>query len=131
MCWARRDPRLRNSGTALAIASTPVSAEQPEANALSSSRMPTASVAGRQVVRGRDGRVRPEQAADDHGAMATMNSTVGTMNSRADSATPHMFAAGDHRQDAQAEPDPVGVQGGEGRASASTPADTPTAAFRM
>jgi len=42
--WARRALGWRNSGTALAIASTPVSAEQPEANALSTSKMPTASV---------------------------------------------------------------------------------------
>ena len=46
VCWARRARGLRNSGTALAIASTPVSAEQPEANALSTSRTPTASVDG-------------------------------------------------------------------------------------
>ena len=45
VCWARRARGCLNSGTAFAIASTPVSAEQPEANALSSSRMPTVSVA--------------------------------------------------------------------------------------
>ncbi len=44
VCCARRALGLRNSGTAFAIASTPVSAEQPEANAFSTSRMPTASV---------------------------------------------------------------------------------------
>ncbi len=48
VCWARRARGRLNSGTAFAIASTPVSAEQPEANALSSSRMPTDSAtAGR------------------------------------------------------------------------------------
>ena len=46
VCCARRARGLRNSGTAFAIASTPVSAEQPEANAFSSSRMPIASVVG-------------------------------------------------------------------------------------
>jgi hypothetical protein len=44
VCWARRARGVRNSGTAFAIASTPVSAEQPEANAFSTSRMPTTSV---------------------------------------------------------------------------------------
>ena len=44
VCCARRTRGFLNSGTALAIASTPVSAEQPEANAFSSSRMPTDSV---------------------------------------------------------------------------------------
>jgi hypothetical protein len=45
VCCARRARGCLNSGTALAIASTPVSAEQPEANAFSSSKMPMASVA--------------------------------------------------------------------------------------
>ncbi len=45
VCCARRARGLRNSGTALAIASTPVSAEQPDAKALSSSKMPTDAVA--------------------------------------------------------------------------------------
>ena len=48
VCWARRARGCLNSGTAFAIASTPVRAEQPDANALSSSRMPTDSAtAGR------------------------------------------------------------------------------------
>jgi hypothetical protein len=46
VCCARRALGWRNSGTALAIASTPVSAEQPEANAFSMSRTPIASVDG-------------------------------------------------------------------------------------
>jgi hypothetical protein len=46
VCCARRARGFLNSGTALAIASTPVSAEEPDANALSSSRMPTDSVTG-------------------------------------------------------------------------------------
>jgi hypothetical protein len=44
VCCARRARGWRNSGTAFAIASTPVSAEQPEANALSIRKTPTVSV---------------------------------------------------------------------------------------
>ena len=42
VAWARRALGWRNSGTALAIASTPVSAEQPEANAVPEFRTPRA-----------------------------------------------------------------------------------------
>ena len=45
VCCARRTRGCRNDGTAFAIASTPVSAEQPDANARSSSSRPTVWVA--------------------------------------------------------------------------------------
>ncbi len=50
VCWARRTRGCRNCGTELAIASTPVSAEHPDANALRISSTPTASVADGIVV---------------------------------------------------------------------------------
>ena len=93
VCWARRSRGLRNSGTALAIASTPVSAEQPDANAFRISSTPTVSVTlGSSCTGGTAGwdRISPEMMTT---AMAAMNATVGTMNSRADSATPHRLAA--------------------------------------
>src|SRR6516225_9118821 len=90
--WVRRALGWRNSGTALAIASTPVSAEQPEANARRISRAPTVSVAGpRWWPSGTAGWVRnrpPRITA----AMATMNSSVGTVKTLADSETPHRFS---------------------------------------
>jgi len=91
VCCARRALGLRNSGTALAIASTPVSAEQPEANALSTSRIPTASVeAPKWVSSGTAGcaRNRPPRIT---ATMATMNASVGTVKTLADSETPHRF----------------------------------------
>jgi hypothetical protein len=45
VCCARFTDTARNCGTPLAIASTPVSAEQPAANALSRTTIPSASVA--------------------------------------------------------------------------------------
>ncbi len=47
--------------------------------------------------------------------IATMNRTVGTMNSRADSATPHRLAAVISAEHAQADPDPVRIQARERR----------------
>ena len=44
--WAVRTVGCLNAGTPFEIASTPVTAEHPAANALSSSRTPSASVAG-------------------------------------------------------------------------------------
>ena len=62
-------------------------------------------------------------------AMARMNTSVGTMNSRADSATPHMLAAvitaSTPRQSQTRSP----YRLGKADVNASTPADTPTAAF--
>src|SRR6516162_5007896 len=117
VAWARRSRGWRNSGTALAMASTPVSAEQPEANARRMSRTPTASVAGaRWWPSGTAGwvRTRPPRIT---AAMATMNSSVGTVKTLADSATPQV-QAGDQGQRGQAEPDPAAVErrerGGEG-----------------
>ena len=45
MRWAVRIRGRRNAGTPFEIASTPVTAEHPEANAFSSSTIPTASSA--------------------------------------------------------------------------------------
>ena len=42
VCWARRARGRRNEGTALAMASTPVRAEQPDANARRMSSKPMA-----------------------------------------------------------------------------------------
>ena len=114
VCWARCARGRLNSGTAFAMASTPVSAEQPEANALSSSSRPTAStVEGRWPTGGTSGweRSRPLTMTM---AMARMNRIVGTMNTRADSATPDQVDPGDQRQHGQAQPYPGAVQGREG-----------------
>ena len=92
MCCARCTRGLRNCGTELAIASTPVSAEQPDANAFRTSSTPTVSVTcGRLWSSGTTGwlRTRPITMT---AKIDTMNATVGSMNSRADSATPHRFA---------------------------------------
>ncbi len=91
--WARRTRGRRNAGTALAIASTPVRAEQPEANARSSSSTPTASaVCGKCEAGATTGweRIRP---ATMIAAIAAMKASVGTMNKRADSPTPQRFTA--------------------------------------
>ena len=63
--WARRARGVRNSGTAFAIASTPVSAEQPEANAFSTSRMPTRLGGRAETGPSATAAVGAEQAADD------------------------------------------------------------------
>src|ERR1035441_7556357 len=71
VCCARRALGWRNSGTAFAIASTPVSAEQPEANALSTSKMPTASAEGprrRSSATGGRGRAAGERLGHKEGA---------------------------------------------------------------
>ncbi len=60
-----------------------------------------------------------------------MNATVGTMNTRADSATPHrltpVISASTPRQSQTLAP----YRAGNADHRAATPADTPTAAFRM
>ena len=90
VCCARLARGFLNSGTALAIASTPVSAEQPEANAFSSSSSPTAAVAcdrcSPEITTSGLDRSSPPTITM---AIDTMNATVGPMNTRADSATPH------------------------------------------
>jgi hypothetical protein len=129
VAWARRAPGWRNSGTALAMASTPVSAEQPEANARRMRRSPTVSVAGPMWwSSGTAGwaRSRPPRIT---AAMATMNSSVGTVKTLADSATPHRFSpvitASAARQSQTRPP----YSAGNAEVRAAMPADTPTAAF--
>ena len=93
VCCARRARGLRNSGTAFAIASTPVSATLPDANAFSRSRMPTVIVVEDADPCGNGSgceRTRPPMMT---AKIATMKMMVGAMNSRADSATPQRFAA--------------------------------------
>ena len=61
--------------------------------------------------------------------MATMNSSVGTMKTRADSATPHRLSpvirASTARQSQTRSP----YSAGNAEVRAAMPADTPTAAF--
>ena len=106
-------------------------AEQPAANALSSSRMPTVSVAcGRWVEGATAGceRIRPPTMTT---AMAKMKTSVGTMNSRADSATPQKLAAVITASTPRQSQTRSGYRAGKADVSASTPAETPTAALRM
>jgi hypothetical protein len=88
--WAVRTPGLRNAGTPLEIASTPVTAEQPAANAFSSSR--TLSV----VVAEIGPRSVPMCGVRKWNAPMTMianmlmtNTAIGSIRSRADSAIPN------------------------------------------
>jgi hypothetical protein len=130
VCCARRTRGFLNSGTALAIASTPVSAEQPEANAFSSSSMPTDSVTGgswpASVTTGWD-RTAPPMITI---AIAMMNATVGTMKTRADSATPHRFTPVIRASTARQSQTRAPYRAGNADQRAATPADTPTAALR-
>ena len=64
-------------------------------------------------------------------AMATMNATVGMMKSRADSATPQKLAAVIRASAARQSQIRAPYRPGKAEVTASTPADTPTAAFRM
>jgi hypothetical protein len=113
----------------LAIASTPVSAEHPDANARSSSSAPTVSAAAGKwwstATAGCDRSSPPMITA----AIAAMNATVGAMNSRADSATPHRLAAVIAASTSRQISTRSGYREGNAEVSASTPADTPTAAF--
>ena len=131
VCWARRTRGLRNSGTALAIASTPVSAEQPDANAFRISSTPTASVAlGRLCAGATTGwdRISPPMMTT---AIDTMKGTVGRMNSRAESATPQKFAAVIRASAPRHSQTRAPYRAGKAEVSASIPAETPTAALRM
>ena len=129
MCWARRARGSRNCGTELAIASTPVSAEQPDAKDLSTSSTPTVSVACG-MVRGIGtagwARSRPTPITRK---IAAMNAMVGTMKIRADSATPHRFTAVIRASTARQSQTRAPYSAGNAAVSASTPAETPTAAF--
>ena len=79
----------------MAIASTPVTAEQPAANALSSSTIPTASVAWIgslvPITRHRMRMERPRRSAAR--TMLTRNTAVGGIRNFADSVIPNMFIA--------------------------------------
>ena len=131
MCCARFARGLRNCGTELAIASTPVSAEHPDANAFKISSTPTVSVtdgiACDSATSGCD-RTRPPMITT---AIAAMNASVGTMKMRADSTTPHMFDAVIRASTSRQSHTRAPYSAGNAAVSASTPADTPTAAFRM
>ena len=112
---ARLTRGWRKAGTALAIASTPVSAEQPEANARSSSSTPTDSATCGRCDGGattRLARIRPPMIT---AAIAAMKASVGAMNSRADSPTPHRLTAGDQGQHDRQIGTGGAVQTGEGR----------------
>ncbi len=111
------------------MASTPVSAEHPEANARSNNSTPTAvTVCGRCWVSGTAGwdRTSPPMMT---AAMATMNSSVGTMNARAASATPHMLTPVMSPSTARHNHTLLPYSPGNADVSAATPADTPTAAL--
>ena len=128
VCWARRTRGSRNSGTAFAIASTPVSADEPEANALSSSSSPTEATDDTCPCGKGSGWVRsrpPMMTAK----IPAMNKMVGAINSRADSATPHRFAAVIAPRTARHSQTRSGYRFRNADVSASTPADTPTAAL--
>jgi len=76
----------------LEMASTPVTAEHPDANAFRSNRTPTVSVAGNSIgvpmcATGCD-RSAPTRIV---ARMLTMNTTVGSISALADSAIPNMF----------------------------------------
>ncbi len=131
VCWARRTRGLRKLGTELAIASTPVSAEQPDANAFRISSTPTVWVAAATLwTGGTTGweRIRPTMMT---AAMATMNATVGAMNSRAESATPQRFAPVMKARAARHSQTRAAYRPGKADVRASMPAEIPTAALRM
>ena len=129
MCCARRTRGTRNCGTELAIASTPVRAEQPEANALSISNAPTVSVAGASVrVSGAAGCDLTSPAMITI-TMAAMNSSVGSAKTFADSETPHRFTAVISASAARHSHTLAPYSDGNAAVRASMPADTPTAAF--
>ena len=85
---------LRNAGTPLEIASTPVTAEHPDANAFSSNRIPTVSVAWNcSACRSCATGCERSAATTIVARTLTMNTTVGTISALADSAIPNMFTA--------------------------------------
>ncbi len=94
VCWARFTAGVRKAGTALAMASTPVSAEQPAENALSSNTIPTASTgsAGPRSAPMTDTgswwRKPPAMTAK----MDSTNTMAGPISTLADSAMPIRFS---------------------------------------
>lgn len=97
VCFALTARGGRNSGTPLAMASTPVSDVSPAANALSTRTIPTASIAcdGTSECPG-CGCPRPSGWISPVAMTArspTMNTSVGSRKARADSARPRRFSA--------------------------------------
>jgi hypothetical protein len=90
VCWARLTMGVRNWGTALAIASTPVSEEQPAANSLRINTTPSASVArmgprSAPITASGCGRMNPTMMM---AKILTTNTIVGPISTLADSAIP-------------------------------------------
>ena len=126
---ARRARGLRNCGTALAMASTPVSAEHPDAKARSSnSRLTAVTVCGR-CWTGATAGVERTSPATMTAPMAMMNRSVGMMNARAASATPHMLTPVMMPSTARHSHTLPPYSAGNADVRAATPADTPTAAL--
>jgi hypothetical protein len=124
---ARLTRGLRKVGTAFAIASTPVSALQPEAKALSSSRTPTlAAACAAGCVGSVSGceRIRPTRMT---AKIATMNTTVGTIITFADSATPYRLIAVISTSASTHSHTVAPYRPGNAEVSAATPAETETA----
>ena len=105
---------LRNCGTELAIASTPVSAEQPDANAFRISSRPTVSVDRGQIVAERYGRVAADQADHDHGEDRDDERERRHHEEPGGLGHPPQVGPGDRREHRQAEPYPGAVQRGVG-----------------
>jgi len=130
VCCARRARGTRNCGTEFAIASTPVSAEQPDAKAFRIRSVPIVSVAGGSACGSGTagcGRTKPTTITRN---IAMMKAIVGTANTRADSATPHMFTPVISASTSRHSHTRAPYRAGNAAVSASTPADTPTAALR-
>ena len=93
-CWARFTAGVRNSGTALAIASTPVSEEHPAEKALRITTTPSASVAWTgQILTDHGHRMRTEKADEMIAKIPMMNTSVGPISTLADSAMPTKLMA--------------------------------------
>jgi hypothetical protein len=129
VCCARFSRGVRNCGTALAIASTPVSAEHPDANAFRISSTPTASVAPASWWLMATAGLERNRPITMIATMAAMNATVGTVNTLADSVTPHKFSPVISASTPRHSQVDASYRDGNGAVIASMPADTPTAAF--
>ncbi len=120
----------------MATASTPVSAEQPAAKALSSSSAPTV------VAFSASAEAWPAAAAVPAGPsrnrpttmiarMERTKTAVGAMNQRADSAIPRRFTAVTSASTPRQSQTRWSYRPGTAEVSAATPAVTETATFRM
>ncbi len=121
--WARVTRGVRKVGTALAMASTPVSAEQPDENALRTSSRPRVSCAGKDcavptTAAGWERR-RPTATIP---RTATMNSRVGSISTRALSVTPRRFTAVSSARPTRHTTSLSWAREGKAEASASAPA---------